>query len=161
VPTAQAIADLLETDLGGGLTRAPPRPLWRTSAPGGQASGRADAGGPTPAVRVEAARVGLEPMTPVALSCPPPTGADRQPRLPDARPDLDRRGYVAVAAVEEPSPLAQLGEAGQIVQLLVGLQPLPQRPCPRSRWPPWLMTSRWRATGTLVTDHADAAHRSA
>ena len=94
----QAIADLLETDLGGGPTRALPRlALW---AHLGRSEGGAEpvvldlpAAGPTPAVtgRGGAGR-------PPARRRPPPRrragrrpGADRQPRLPDARPDLDRR----------------------------------------------------------------------
>ena len=158
----QAIADLLETDLGGGPTRALPRlALW---AHLGRSEGGTEpvvldlpAADPTPAVRVEAVRVGLElddARRPVVV-----LAADRVQIGSHGYPTLDLTSTDALmdaagAAVEElvTALLAQLGDAGQVVQLLVGLQPPPGQAArahdhagrPGSR-PPRV---RSRATGT-------------
>ena len=166
----QAIADLLETDLGGGPTRALPRlALW---AHLGRSEGGAEpvvldlpAAGPTPAVRVEAVRVGLElddARRPVVV-----LAADRVQIGSHGYPTLDLTSTDALmdaagAAVEElvTALLAQLGDAGQVVQLLVGLQPPPgQAAVPTitlaalAHDPLAAVASYWH---TLVTDHADA-----
>ncbi len=94
----QLTADLLRTDLGTGATTALPRlGLW---AHLGRSDGGTedlaldlDAVGPTPKVRVEAVRVGValdDQRRPVVRPRRRP-GEDRHPRLPDARPHLDRR----------------------------------------------------------------------
>ena len=166
----QAIADLLETDLGGGPTRALPRlALW---AHLGRSEGGTEpvvldlpAAGPTPAVRVEAVRVGLElddARRPVVV-----LAADRVQIGSHGYPTLDLTSTDALmdaagAAVEElvTALLAQLGGAGQVVQLLVGLQPPPgQAGVPTitlaalAHDPLAAVASYWH---TLVTDHADA-----
>ena len=94
----QATVDLFRTDLGSGATLALPRlGLW---AHLGRSDGGAEplaldlpAVGPTPAVRIEAVRVGMQlddnrrPTFVLAAD----RVDDREPRVPDARPHLDRR----------------------------------------------------------------------
>src|SRR4029077_20132476 len=131
----EAVADLLEADLGGGRTRALPRlSLW---AHLGRSAGGAEpivldlpASGPTPAVRVEAVRVGVqldEARRPVFV-----LAADRVQIGSHGYATLDLTSTDALmdaagAAVEElvTALLAPLGDARPVVQPLVGLQPPP------------------------------------
>ncbi|HEX6786985.1 MAG TPA: hypothetical protein VF076_07290 [Acidimicrobiales bacterium] len=166
----EAIADLLEADLGGGPTRALPRlSLW---AHLGRSDGGAEpvvldlpAAGPTPAVRVEAVRVGIQlddARRPVFV-----LAADRVQIGSHGYATLDLTSTDALmdaagAAIEElvAALLAQLGGAGQVTQLLVGLQPPPGQPgvptitlAALAHDPLGAVAGYWH---TLVTAHADA-----
>jgi len=166
----EAVADLLETDLGGGPARALPRlSLW---AHLGRSAGGAEpivldlpAAGPAPAVRVEAVRVGVqldEARRPVFV-----LAADRVQIGSHGYATLDLTSTDALmdaagAAVEElvAALLAQLGDAGQVTQLLVGLQPPPGQPnvptislAALAQDPLGSVTGYWH---TLLTSHADA-----
>ena len=166
----EAVADLLEADLGGGPTRALPRlALWANL---GRSDGGAEpivldlpAADPVPAVRVEAVRAGVE------------LNGDRRPVfvLAADRVTIGSHGYATLdltstdalmdaagAAVEQivSDLLAQLGGAAQVVRLLLGLDPPPNQPAvptvslaALAHDPLGAVAGYWRR---LVTQHADA-----
>ena len=166
----EAIADLLEADLGEGPIRALPRlSLW---AHLGRSAGTSEpvvldlpASGSTPAVRVEAVRVGIQlddARRPVFV-----LAADRVQIGSHGYATLDLTSTDALmdaagAAIDElvTSLLAQLGGAGQVTKLLVGLEPPPGQPgvptislADLAHDPLGAVAGYWH---TLVTAHADA-----